>query len=290
MTYDAPIPVTTIRNNNFGDALALPLVRFLTGNDAEHYDRLPIFGKRFSGIGSVAFLWTGHTLVWGSGVLDERRTCEPGLPGMEFLAVRGPKTRAHLISKGYGDVPEVYGDPGIFAPAMYFPVLDFEKRYDIGIVCHHSDDVKRIAETMVRRRGTTFVFISTADPCDIVMRRISQCRRICSSSLHGIVVAEAMGIPCSWFRASSINDPFKFYDYFLGSGRSEDSVNMADLRGVPSVDFQSMSSLPKPTYDVDGMLDAFPLVLGICNDALVRIKDYFDNHPEIQLLERRPSI
>lgn len=277
-----PIPIITIHNYNFGDALSLPLVKFLTGQQTVHYEQCGCETRRLSGIGSVAFLWTGFTDVWGSGVLDERRSCEPGLPDMEFHSVRGPMTRAHLLKKGYSDIPEVYGDPGILAPAMYSPILAKEKIYDVGIICHHGDDVRRISGSFVRNKGTSYVFISPYEPCDKVMRKISQCRRVCSSSLHGIVIAEAMGIPCSWFRATDINDPFKFYDYFLGSGRNEDGCKVADIRYSTRVDFDSMSVLPRPYFDIDGLLGSFPADIGICHGALISIEDYFNEHTEIK--------
>ena len=48
-----------------------------------------------------------------------------------------------------------------------------------------------------------------------VIDEITSCMRIVSSSLHGIIVAHAYGIPALWVQNNYVDtDGFKFYDYF----------------------------------------------------------------------------
>lgn len=47
------------------------------------------------------------------------------------------------------------------------------------------------------------------------INEICSCRFIYSSSLHGLIVSHAYGIPALWFEHTRLTgDRFKFYDYF----------------------------------------------------------------------------
>ena len=47
----------------------------------------------------------------------------------------------------------------------------------------------------------------------MTLKEIAACRRVVSSSLHGLVVAHSLGVPAAFVRAEGIDD-FKFRDYF----------------------------------------------------------------------------
>lgn len=250
------IPVVTILSYNFGDALNLPVLRTISDEQFDNYINCSSENTRFSAIGSIAFLWTGKTIVWGSGVLDENRTCSSNLKSMEFKLVRGPKTRTHLLNKGYANIPEIYCDPGILASYCYRDILSQTKDFDLGIFFHHSEDSRILLKSPYFTSKTCL--LNPNSPIDITIRNISRCKRIVSSSLHGIIVAESLGIPCSWYRGSDINDPFKFYDYFEGTKRFNVMCN--DIRGmhITNVDFKNLVQLPKPVFNINGLLNTFP--------------------------------
>ncbi len=54
-----------------------------------------------------------------------------------------------------------------------------------------------------------------------------ECDEIISSSLHGIVIAEAYGIPCKWILYGNEIEggEFKYQDYFLGTNRKIQQQN-----------------------------------------------------------------
>ena len=50
------------------------------------------------------------------------------------------------------------------------------------------------------------------------------CAHVVSASLHGLVIADAFGIPCTYLRLSEEEKLFKYEDYVLGVGRQELAV------------------------------------------------------------------
>jgi pyruvyltransferase len=54
-----------------------------------------------------------------------------------------------------------------------------------------------------------------------VIRKICDSRFVISSSLHGIVVAEAFGIPARMLRITETEPLFKYFDYYAGTNRPD---------------------------------------------------------------------
>lgn len=172
------------------------------------------FGKRFEWvqrrhaeflcIGSIAKFAAPGVTVIGSGIM---RLADRQSPSARYLSVRGPITRSVVLRDG-GSCPEVYGDPALLLPHIHDRSVP--KTHDIGVVPHYVD------EEWVRWRHPDMHVISTlnADPLAVV-DQIRACRVILSSSLHGLVVAHAYGIPAAWVRFSDklSGDGSKFRDH-----------------------------------------------------------------------------
>lgn len=193
-------------HNNAGDMLSQPILEHF-GVNFEPCGR-KIRGKMLA-VGSVMSALRANDVVWGTGCIRDKIIESP--PGARFLSVRGPRTRSLIAG---GDVPGVYGDLALLLPLVYDPTV--EKKYKVGVVPHYID--KDIVE---QKDGQHWIDIQ-ADWHKVV-EEIKSCEMIISSSLHGIVIAEAYGIPATWVRYSNriIGGDFKFQDYFLGTGRPE---------------------------------------------------------------------
>ncbi len=167
--------------SNIGDCLNDPICEWITGEKAH--------GKVLA-CGTILRLVDGHQ-VWGSGYDGFRDLSKKKPP--KIHAVRGPKTRAACLSWGW-KCPEVYGDPGILLPRFvhYEDCADPPGNWDwdIGWVPHFKDEMKNVM-------GWHTISPKTDDPWKFVGELLT-CSVIVSQSLHGLVLADAYGIPSVW--------------------------------------------------------------------------------------------
>ena len=191
---------------NFGDALSPAVLAYVSG-------LTPVLvSKRCRGkvlaAGSVLHRLEAHDTVWGTGSMYDSPIEPP--PGVRFLAVRGPLTRS-LIKD---NVPEVYGDPALLLPRLIQPSIG-DSRHPVGIVPHYLD------YDVVSATDHGALLIDVRAPWQTVVDQINSCDVILSSSLHGIIVAEAYGIPAVWIKITDkiVGGSFKYRDYYLSTGR-----------------------------------------------------------------------
>jgi pyruvyltransferase len=194
---------------NVGDIVTPYILKHLFKSEFESCDRDDT-GKLLA-VGSVIEFLRDNDIVWGSGLIEPMELQKKD--GVQFVSVRGPLTANALEAAGY-DVPERFGEPCFMLPDIYNPKV--RKEHNIGIVPHYVD------EEFVRGRFPGFKIISPMNSVEGFIDEILKCNLIISSSLHGIVIPEAYGIPSKWVRYSDkvIGGHFKFHDYYLGTGRT----------------------------------------------------------------------
>lgn len=165
---------------NFGDLLTPHLLRRFTKLRAvwatPEQSELVVTG---SILGHLPESWTG--VVAGAGKMHE--SIHIKLPKARVLALRGPLTAKDF--KGNFALAE----PGLLADELV-PVED--KQYNLGIVPHWTD--RELEHDPRFTKYSPKIIYVNGDPLKVV-RDIGLCRKIVSSSLHGIVLADAFGIP-----------------------------------------------------------------------------------------------
>jgi len=220
--------VIAYHSKNWGDALNPILIQKISGKTpliatkhTYNVRNIPVY----SVIGSVLEMPNinncghGHLVIWGTGFISSqgRLNVQP----KEICAVRGPLTRELLLKQGY-KCPEVYGDPALLYPRYYKP--NVQKRYKLGIIPHYVDK-EHIFLNNFRNNSDTLI-IDIESGIHNVVNQICSCQKIASSSLHGIIAADAYGVPSTWIKFSDnvIGNGFKFFDYFKSVGRTDEEA------------------------------------------------------------------
>lgn len=222
------IPLTYwVQAPNFGDLLSPWLFTKLTGKATKLVrvgpgpDKELLKKPAYISIGSIISRAQDVSIVWGTGSFGTEQAGQISKKA-KYHAVRGPLTRCLVKNRGI-DCPAVYGDPALLSPLVYNPVVD--KQYEIGVVLRWSE-----SEWLGAKPGAGVKIIDLgSDDIESVISQMKSCKRIITSSLHGLIIADTYGIPNAWLSSGTPKGgEFKFYDYFL----SVDKVRHAQTYNV----------------------------------------------------------
>lgn len=246
---------------NFGDYLSPLLVEMLAHKPVVY---APVHKAQMIAVGSImnrekkAKGWfLPHELhVWGAG------TDAPGLSFSRrhhYHAVRGVHTAAQ-IEKAPALSPAL-GDPGILASHWWGSRAHPDKRYRIGLIPHYVDQENPHVSRAATLPGV--LLINVFWPVEEVLAAIQSCDFVLSSSMHGLIVADAFGVPNRRVTLSQglISD-YKFTDYYSAYGLAEPPpVTAAELVSVCSDDpawLESEYMRPGLQELQAGLINAFP--------------------------------
>ena len=232
LTHDDYILLTTFISpvkHNWGDDLSKIIVKFIAPSKKIVVRRYTFNLKRkedFLCIGSIiTWTTTPKSTIWGSGVVYPQKPIS-AIP-KKVLAVRGPLTRKYLLGKGI-DCPEIYGDPALLLPRYYQP-KDTVKKYKLGIIPHMRDNDNKIVESLKHRDDLLIINMRDINPWNKVIDQIIQCEQIVSSSLHGIIVADAYQVPNRWIEfEGGEQKAFAFHDYLQSVGHDVEAPIVVD--------------------------------------------------------------
>lgn len=224
------------KSSNFGDQLNPYLIKKIWNlesikiNEGSSENHLMM-------LGSILNEANPKTLVMGAGFVspDSFFTGNP-----KILSVRGNLTKKILGTRGYAENEIKIGDPAIILPDFYKPA-NSGTRFKIGIV-PHIIDYERAEKIFSGIEDCTIIDLRLTRDCDEVeiesiIDQITSCDCVISSSLHGLIVAHAYGIPGLWCEISDgvLGDGFKFRDYF--------SAHTNDYKVVPKLDFKEIERI-----------------------------------------------
>jgi len=227
---------------NFGDFLSKKLMERIVGGNIRI---AKINERKFLCIGSILILARTHDVLWGTG-MNAKRMDNYHFTDLDIRAVRGPLTRNFIMSRFGIDCPEVYGDPGLLVP-YFFP--EFKKPQNPAneyvIVPHYKDN-----DLFPKEEYPNVVY--PTERWDIVIKKILNSKFVISGSLHGLIIAEAFGIPARYLRVSEYEPLFKYQDYYLGTNR-------LDFKYATSVD-EALELGGEPPFecDLEKLYEAFP--------------------------------
>ena len=212
----------------------------------------PIKGKKFfHSVGSNVFGGYQNSTIWGSGAICEPKSRWKYLGyypfrKLDIRAVRGPLTREVLL-KFRHKCPMVYGDPAILMPLIYQPQI--EKQDKICFIPQF------YSEKELRKKYPNHEFISmNTNDYKSVIDAIVSSKKVVTSSLHGIILAEAYGVPASFFRSLDKKLDFKYLDYYYSTGRTNIEISETLEEALA----KKTPPLPDLKKMQQGLLESFP--------------------------------
>lgn len=235
-------------SNNWGDIIGPTIVKHFSQSDKIEATKNKVRGKLVS-IGSVMAAARHSDIIWGTGIIKHNDYL-PNLRQVDVLAVRGPKTREQMLYLGH-QVPEVYGDPGLLYPQIYNP--EVEKTHEWGIIPHYIDASDPIVKYLVDQ-GVKLIDICAGEK--EFVDQLKSVDKVLSSSLHGLIAADAYGIPNARITITDkvYGGDYKFQDYAMSVNREiykgvilEGGIHVSQLDQIQlnnSIDWD-----PKPLLD-----------------------------------------
>jgi pyruvyltransferase len=233
------------RVNNFGDLLG-PLIVEGLRRHLGLADATPTRSTTLLTVGSVAHFATPGDVVWGSGVNGHWLTAEYST-SVDIRALRGPLSRRFLLERSLTEVPETYGDPALLLALIRPDLLAVERRLPVTLVTNLNESQTSHSNEHDSRE---IVVLDPKADLEHCLTTIAASELVVGTSLHGLVVAEALGIPARAIRPRR-EGSFKYLDYFNGTGRDfspAESLTDALAKG---------GDVP-PRWDPDRLVDAFP--------------------------------
>ncbi len=239
--------------HNFGDVINPIVFEYFSGKkvswvEPEYYNE-----ENYLAIGSILEFASKDSIVWGSGFISKEG--KPHAKPKKICAVRGPLTRELLLKQNI-NCPEVYGDPALLLPKIYNPTQ--KKRYKLGIVPHYVDKGSQWLERVQDDPDVKILDIQMHNPFAFIDALVS-CEKIASSSLHGIIVADAYNIPSTWIQFSKklTGGDFKFLDYFQ-SVKREDTEPLVMKEDTTTSEIYESFYEYSINIDLDALVAAFP--------------------------------
>ncbi|SCW92342.1 glycosyltransferase [Ancylobacter rudongensis] len=196
---------------NFGDFLSEYLVSRLFFGYRADVSGVHIIGSVMDDMFVPLRAQSGHPVVfWGCGIREAGGLSREKWPAVEIQAVRGPLSASELELGAFA--PQ--GDPAFLLPALYRPQkLDWLAGKSICVPHFHD---KRDDRTLLAASG-----------CDVVVRpniennekaltdvidAIFSADFVLGSAMHACLVAAAYRRPFAYWRADTIDLPFKWQD------------------------------------------------------------------------------
>ena len=216
---------------NWGDHISGEIVAHFSGTTPPICTDQLVAGKTLV-VGSVMSHAMPGDCVWGAGCIA------PGKTGhsrgeLDVRAVRGPLTLEELRKRF--DVSSIpFGDPALLMSQMHtLPANQITHEY--GLIPHWIDSGLAVVE---RLKTLGVKVIDIRQPTQSLILELASVKKILSSSLHGLILSDALGIPNARVRLSSnvIGGDFKFIDYCLSVGREHSSTSLNDESTVSRLD------------------------------------------------------
>ncbi|KJC49534.1 pyruvyl transferase [Bradyrhizobium sp. LTSP885] len=233
---------------NFGDFLSAVVVdqclRQFGYTRADEAAR----SARMLSIGSILHYARNGDVIWGSGLNGRagQEDLHPSVNHLDVRSVRGPRTREILRRRGLS-VPDVFGDPALLMPHLFPGRFQLRPKTPWAFV-PNLHDIRMFDPNAAN-------IISPLGSWNRRIEAILEAEFVLASSLHGIIIAEAYGIPARYVRLSNAEAEFKYRDYYEGTGRFAVEFASSIEQG------KEMGGVARPDFNHQTLIDSFPVDL-----------------------------
>lgn len=231
---------------NLGDYLSYIIVQEMLRKKNLKLDSKVSKTKHLYSIGSIIQGGAQNATIWGSGLKNGNKDFNWLIRltrKLDIRLVRGPETRKVLLNQGY-NCPEKYGDPALILPLIYQP-KNIIKDKDYLVILHHETElnIKEYLSPICHGYKSFIDELCTA-------------KKVISSSLHGIILAEAYGIPAILLADKETKNMFKYNDYYHSTNRYEypiaETIEEAlSMKPAEIPDFSKLQSNILETFPYD---------------------------------------
>jgi pyruvyltransferase len=268
--------------SNFGDEIGLPLIRHLAGGQLPYCHGMGHKNKLLGQGSTIHHMCQHHeaskVVIWGTGGMQYTEAkCRDSRVQFDVRAVRGYRTldllqRIGKLSASNASKVAI-GDPSLLLPHLYPNCAKTcSPPLDVCVVLHKNDEVSRadiIDQLNTLSISSSRILSVKLNPSEM-LEDILGCRLVLSSSLNGLIFAEAFGVPARWLilKGSELSEgSFKYEDYYTGTrGRDvKPESNFSPVRSIRE-GIEKGGARPFKAYDTSALIKAFPRdgVVGTC--------------------------
>ena len=241
---------------NLGDILSKTICDYMLS--LRELDFSSASKKQYTHLYAIGSLLGGRGVfdatVWGSGIRSFSEIAFMGInrhiQKLDIRAVRGPVTASILAQAGHYEVPEIYGDPAILLPLVY-PKERETIKGKVGVIEHFLS-----ADINLRESCAQKINIKTDDYKKFV-DEVTSCEKIISSSLHGIIISEAYGVPAIFLSTNRQTEMLKYFDWYYSTNRMQfpiaksiDEALNFPCASVPNLDIMRQNLIECFPYDL----------------------------------------
>lgn len=196
---------------NFGDEISAPIISILTGRKVEWASvaSCDLVGAG-SVLGTISAKRRELPQIWGTGFMHPA-SGDSTSSKVQANAVRGALS-ARRVGTEQSSTSPALGDPGILADLLLSGPV--KKTHMVGLIPHYVDEGNPKFENLAKKPFVKVIDVRLS-PKDIV-KEIASCEAVISSSLHGLIVADSLGVPNKHYPVSGklSGGSFKFRDYY----------------------------------------------------------------------------
>lgn len=250
---------------NFGDLIGPYLVSKITNMPILNVKNLQYPG--IMAVGSIVqMLDRKDMVIWGSGLIQKltnKQIRDFRKYNPEILSLRGKETAKNLLEAGIKTPDQiVFGDPALILPLFYSPSVSSTKK--IGI-CPHYKHKAYFLESISDEDDLKIIDVQK--DMETVVDSINSSTVCISTSLHGLIIAQAYNIPWVWlevFDDNLVGNDFKFKDFFSTLEESQVSHIRVRLEDIKNIDYKTIAkkaTLPNKLYNEELILESLTTYL-----------------------------